>query len=321
MQFQILSDLHLEVGQQYSTFQIPVEAGSLILAGDIGRLQDYQPYLQFLHVQCQNFQHVFLILGNHEFYGITRAEGLQLAAKLSEESVMHGRLVVLGRNRFDFSGENISLLGCTLHSHISQESRGIVRSKVNDFSRILDWTVEDHNASHEKDLRWLQDEISSIRSQERNDGKGSGIKRKKIVVVTHHAPIKKSSSRPEHENNPWSDAFATELLGPDTTEVPNLLLGVDWFVFGHTHFTTSCTRGSVKLISNQRGYVLPGQQQCPIDCAKGSGSNQRNNKPRVTAERTKQRSLSLARLLRRGNKHTTPEPGYQEFDVARCIDV
>ncbi len=93
MQFQVLSDLHLELGQQYSAFQIPVQTGSLILAGDIGRLQDYQPFLTFLQVQCQNFQQVFLILGNHEFYGITRAEGLQVAAKLSQESVLQGRLV------------------------------------------------------------------------------------------------------------------------------------------------------------------------------------------------------------------------------------
>lgn len=321
MRFQILSDLHLEVGQQYSTFQIPVETGSLILAGDIGRLQDYQSYLQFLQIQCQNFQLVFLILGNHEFYGITRAEGLQLAARLSEESVMHGRLVVLERNRFDFYEENITLLGCTLHSHISQDSRGIVQSKVKDFSRILDWTVEDHNASHEKDLHWLRDEISSIRDIERKVGIDSGRPRKKIVVVTHHAPIRKGSSRPEHENNPWSDAFATELLTPNPTKLANPLLDADWFVFGHTHFTTFCTRGSAKLISNQRGYVLPGQQQCPIDCTKGNGTNYRTSKSGMPAEKRRERYLSLARLLRRGNKPTIPDWAFQEFDVARCIDV
>jgi hypothetical protein len=77
---------------------------------------------------------------------------------------MQGRLVVLERNRFDIPGENITLLGCTLHSHISQDSRDIVQSKIKDFSRILEWTVDDHNASHEKDLCWLRDEIQSIRN-------------------------------------------------------------------------------------------------------------------------------------------------------------
>lgn len=234
---------------------------------------------------------------------------------------MHGRLIILERNRFDFAEENISLLGCTLHSYISPASRGIVQSKVKDFSRILDWTVEDHNVNHEKDLCWLRDEVSSIRNIEANDKIGSESAWKKIVVVTHHAPIRKGGSRPEHEDNPWSDAFATELLAPNPTKSANPLLDVDWFVFGHTHFTTFCQRGSTKLISNQRGYILPRQQGCPIDSVKASSAKQRNNKSEASAEKTKHRSLSLARLLRRGNKHTTPESALQEFDVARCIDV
>ncbi len=71
--------------------------------------------------------------GNHEFYGITREEGLQLAAKLIQESVLQGRLVWWEHNRFDFPGDNVTLLGCTLHSLISQNSRAIVQSKVKDF--------------------------------------------------------------------------------------------------------------------------------------------------------------------------------------------
>lgn len=317
MRLQVLSDLHLELGQQYSDFQIPVQAGSLILAGDIGRLQDYQPFLKFLQVQCQNFQHVFLVLGNHEFYGITREEGLQLAAKLTQEPVLQGRLVWREHNRFDFPGENVTLLGCTLHSHISQNSRDIVQSKVKDFSRILEWTVDKHNKCHKDDLNWLQGEINSIRNQEHTDQEGKRNPRKKIVVVTHHAPMRKGSSAPENENNAWSDGFATELLTPGTEKRANPLLDVDWFVFGHTHFTTSCTRGSVRLISNQRGYVLPGQQRNVVDVG---GPNQRKNSAAVPVGK-KQRPFFLDRLLRRGNHHTAPEPTFEQFDVARCIDV
>lgn len=41
----------------------------LILAGDIGRLQDYDGLAQFLATQCERFERVFFVLGNHEFYG------------------------------------------------------------------------------------------------------------------------------------------------------------------------------------------------------------------------------------------------------------
>ena len=39
---QILSDLHLEVGQQYSSYTFPATAPFLLLGGDIGRLIDYE---------------------------------------------------------------------------------------------------------------------------------------------------------------------------------------------------------------------------------------------------------------------------------------
>jgi len=42
--FQINSDLHLEVGQQYATFDIKPSAEYLILAGDIGKLIDYDKF-------------------------------------------------------------------------------------------------------------------------------------------------------------------------------------------------------------------------------------------------------------------------------------
>lgn len=278
------------------------------------------PFLEFLHAQYQKFKHVFFVLGNHEFYGITRAEGLQLAAKLTQEPVLQSRLVLLERDRFDFPGQDVTLLGCTLHSCISQESRDIVQSKVKDFSRILQWTVDDHNVGHERDLRWLRDEITSIRNQERTDQTRTGNSRRKIVVVTHHAPIRKGGSHPQHENNSWSDGFATELLSSGASKMANPLLDVDWAVFGHTHFTTSCTRGSVKLISNQRGYVFPSQQQNVLGSLEGHGANQRKINSVVPAAK-RQLSLFVARLTRRGNNQITQEPEFQEFDVARCIDV
>jgi len=80
--FQILSDLHLEVGPQYHTFSIPASAPYLILAGDIGRLVDYEHHLSFLSTHIAAFEKVFLVLGNHEFYGLSYAAGIKLARKL-----------------------------------------------------------------------------------------------------------------------------------------------------------------------------------------------------------------------------------------------
>lgn len=61
----MMSDLHLEVAQQYDTFRVIPRASYLILAGDIGRLADYEAFRDFLCFQCEQFAQVYLVLGNH----------------------------------------------------------------------------------------------------------------------------------------------------------------------------------------------------------------------------------------------------------------
>ncbi|OJD20184.1 hypothetical protein ACJ73_08483 [Blastomyces percursus] len=252
VRFQIMSDLHLEVGQQYTTFDITPHATCLILAGDVGQLK---------------FVQVYLVLGNHEFFGTSREEGLRLADRLQQEPGLKNKLVLMNRKRVDI--EEVTLLGCTLHSHIPPEAEEVVRSKVNDFRRIADWTVSDHTAEHARDVRWLIDEISSIRRAEQP----AGLKRK-IVVITHHAPTMKGTSRPFDERNPWSSAFATDLIG---IEERSWLDDVQLCVFGHTHYSTELVCGQVRLVSNQRGYVLPNRNANESKTSKGPLTNMLKN--------------------------------------------
>ena len=144
--FQIMSDLHLEVGRQYADFDIPPKAPYLVLAGDIGRLVDFESLRDFLALQCSNFEKVFYVLGNHEFYGTSRVRGLEIAAELQEEPGMRGRLYIMNKMRHDLNSR-VLVLGCTLQSNITPETRDLVRMKVQDFSNIEGWTVDDHNAA------------------------------------------------------------------------------------------------------------------------------------------------------------------------------
>lgn len=112
-QFQILSDLHLEVSKQYSSFEIPVCAKYLVLAGDIGCLADYNEFLAFLHKQTTNFELVFLVFGNHEFYNNTYNSALGQARQLEQEDSLNGRLILLHQRRYDIPNSHITVLGCT----------------------------------------------------------------------------------------------------------------------------------------------------------------------------------------------------------------
>ncbi|RAL01775.1 calcineurin-like phosphoesterase [Aspergillus ibericus CBS 121593] len=246
--FQILSDLHLEINHQYASYDIPVCAEYLILAGDIGRLTDYEAYRDFLQKQTDRFKLVFLVLGNHEFYNGTFATGLDKARQLEQEPALNGRLIVLHQRRFDIPGCGLTIQGCTLWSNVPSELTDLVRSKVKDFQKIEDWSVEEHNTRHEADLAWLVNEIDSINLENEEVKKQS--EKRSTLVVTHHAPLLQGTSSPQHAQNPWSVAFGTDVL----PQIPN---GVKVWVFGHTHYSTDFREKGVRVVSNQRGYVLP----------------------------------------------------------------
>ncbi|PYH31744.1 uncharacterized protein BO87DRAFT_408703 [Aspergillus neoniger CBS 115656] len=207
------------VNQQYSSYEIPACAEHLILAGDIGRLTDYEDYRNFLQKFTDRFKLVFLVLGNHEFYIETFETSIERAKRLEQDPALSGRLIVLHQKRYDVPGSNV----------IPQELADIVQSKVKDFQRIADWSVDDHNARHDSDYSCRQ---------------------RSILVVTHHAPSLQGTSSPRHAQSPWSVAFGTDIL----SGIPD---GVKVWVFGHTHYTTDFMEKGVRVVSNQRGYMLP----------------------------------------------------------------
>lgn len=237
---QVLSDLHLEVGNQYTDFDFPTAAPNLILAGDIGLLSNYDAYLHFLHKQTTRYDRVFLVLGNHEFYGLDFSTAHSAARKLEKEPRLEGKLSFLHQTRIDLPGA-VTILGCTLWSHVPDEAKEIVGKKVNDFRRIEDWTVDCHNDAHKSDVTWLKTELENMDSG------------RSVLVVTHHAPLVREASRPEHLSNPWTSAFATNVLSDEQTWAP-----VSHWVYGHTHYSTGFEKRGVRVISNQRGYVVPG---------------------------------------------------------------
>ncbi|EME87333.1 uncharacterized protein MYCFIDRAFT_209482 [Pseudocercospora fijiensis CIRAD86] len=165
-----MSDLHLE-NCDYN-FQIVRSAPYLILGGDVGRLSDTPKYDNFIFTQCADFERVFLILGNHEFYGCSYEKGLALARRLCLDAKAGGKLTLLNREKWAIPGTNTILLGCTLYSHISRQCTRLTR----DFARIEGWSVAQHNHEYAKDLQWLRKSLKDISTTEPS---------KRIVVITH----------------------------------------------------------------------------------------------------------------------------------------
>lgn len=257
-QIQVLSDLHLELGQQYSSFTFPACAPFLLLGGDVGRLIDYDAYLKFLEAQVCRFEKVFLVLGNHEFYGRNHETGLETARRLIAEPSLAGTVILLHRMRWDDPDSDLTILGCTLWSAVSPKAADIVQAKVKDYTNIEGWTVEKHNSLHAEDAAWLRAQVSQISSQK-------DTAERRILLATHHAPSIEGTSRPEQSKNPWTCAFATDLLSEGVWD------GVKVWVFGHTHYSTDVVCNGVRMLANQRGYVLGAKEDEKREKSGGKG--------------------------------------------------
>ncbi|KAK5127070.1 hypothetical protein LTR85_008429 [Meristemomyces frigidus] len=231
---QYMSDLHLErIKYEYD---VQPAAPHLLLAGDIGNFCAYEQYRDVLARQCQQFERVLLVAGKHEFYRTSREEGLEAADKLVSDTAFDGKLIFLHRGRFDVPDSDVTVLGCTLHSHIGPDYTKL----TNDFQYIKGWRVRDHNAEHKRDLQWLQDSLAELSRE---------TPRRKVVVATHYAPAFEKTCHPMSENNELSRCFSSHVLkalkgwqGADL---------VTHWLFGHTHWNTRFRSGNTLVLSNQ----------------------------------------------------------------------
>ncbi|KAI0836260.1 Metallo-dependent phosphatase-like protein [Hypoxylon sp. FL0890] len=184
----IVSDLHLEIGQQYSSYRISTSAPYLLLGGDIGRLVDYNGYLTFLTALASRYTKVLLTLGNHEFYGLGYELGLDKARRLSEEPSLSGKVVLLHMRRWDDPTSNLTIFSCTLWSGIPDRACRIVESRSTTSRRYMNGLCKSIIESTQRKLPWLP---------------------------THHARCVEGASRPEHSNSPSGrlDGVKTSVFG------------------------------------------------------------------------------------------------------------
>ena len=253
---QIMSDLHLETPAarpSYEDFEIQPECPCLALLGDIGNVSDSRLF-DFFERQLRQFETVLYVLGNHEPYGITFPKAVEVVRRFEEEVKQRqhspdktgtGRFIFLDRSRYDVS-ERLTVFGCTLFSSIVPEQRTTVTQFVSDFSQIEDWTVETHNTAHQRDLQWLNSEVSACALQE---------PQRAIVVLTHYSPTAVALAndiRHIRDDAQVRSAFMTDL----STQICWTSHRVKLWAFGHTHFNCDIQDPQTKkrIVANQKGY-------------------------------------------------------------------
>jgi Calcineurin-like phosphoesterase len=264
LNFQIISDLHMELPAAYSIFEIEPKAPYLALLGDIGYVKD-AGFFDFLRKQLRAFQLVFLVLGNHEPYHSSWTDAISEVMRFQAESQAafargetSGQLILLNRTRYDLS-PSVTILGCTLFSRVTEAQTEMVSFGLNDFYYIKDWTIETHREAHLADLAWLNGEIDSISRSEPE---------RSIVVLTHYCPLTDDKVvDPKHRDSKISSGFMSDLSSEPcwTREAVKL------WAFGHTHFNSDFVDppSGKRVLSNQMGYYFA--QSDGFDVAKVVG--------------------------------------------------
>ncbi|KXJ95271.1 hypothetical protein Micbo1qcDRAFT_200691 [Microdochium bolleyi] len=256
--FQIVSDLHLEsrLGDNenpdsYRLYDIAPRAPYLALLGDIGCTRDTKGYLGFLRRHLMRFRIVFLVMGNHEPYHSTWASSravlrgfeVQIRDERAQEQ-QQSYTIYPSRNTTSSSSpsvaqgeESVTILGCTLFSHVPLRATEDVSRGLADFHLTGDgWDVYEHKLAFARDIRWLDDQKKG----------GSGSQH-----VSRGARL--------------AAGFATDLrtrscLGICAAAVEEASSAeaspVKLWAFGHTHhncdFVDAAT--GIRFLANQKGY-------------------------------------------------------------------
>lgn len=235
MKIQYCSDLHLEFeknSRYISNKPLKVKGEILILAGDIIPLHDEffnNPFFSFI---SDNYEQVYWVPGNHEFYYkdiSDYSESYNISLK-SNISLVNNVELIYKNTRFAFS---------TLWSKISPENVNFIEQGVSDFKFIScnnrKFKALDFNRIHEESLNFIKSVFKT--------------KAQKTVIVTHHLPSNLCNAA-NHIKSPLNEAFCTDLT--DIIESS----GVNFWIYGHNHNNKKPVFiGKSILLSNQLGYV------------------------------------------------------------------
>ncbi len=229
--FQLYSDIHTEMGKTFP--RIPPLSPNLFLAGDIGNSGNPTLY-QFLDYCSQNWENVYYVPGNHEFY------------------VPKCTFIKLGTDYKRVIGERYK------NVHYLDSEVLPLTDDINLYASTF-WTRQTSRPFHKYDgfadyLYLSKDEVTALSIEQEAKLRGYlSTSTKKTIVMTHFPPIQTNTSNPRFASTPQDtkDYFAwnSDIIGD--IDCKNV---IGW-ISGHTHYSYDFVgKDGVRFISNQMGY-------------------------------------------------------------------
>ena len=225
-EIQFISDLHIE---KWGLIQVEPSASILIVGGDIAPVVNplYEEQIAYFSA---HWEHVLVVLGNHEYYG-SSIEGTEQTCR--EMFAKYPNVKLLQKDYIEIRDR--IFVGCTLWSNIGNGRiyHEQIRKIMKDFTVIDNFSPPDWQALFTDQKNWLEKTLKSL------DSNG-----KQVVVITHHAPLYNESSPPEFRGSAATPAFGTTM-----TEV---FPWVDIWLFGHTHYNIE----KQKVVKGHTTFIL-----------------------------------------------------------------
>ena len=236
MTIQYCSDLHLEFEENADFLRenpLKPVGEVLLLAGDIVPFAQMKKHSGFFDFVSDNFETVYWLPGNHEYYHFDLAE----KCGALNEKIRNNVFLV---NNHSVQHEDVQLIFSTLWSRISPPKQIKIQRKMNDFRLIKyngkPFTPSDYNKLHLESKVFLQDALQKKKTR-------------KAVVVTHHVPTFRMYPK-QYLGDILNEAFAVELA--EMIEASS----ADYWIYGHHHQAIPEFKiGNTCLVTNQLGYV------------------------------------------------------------------
>jgi len=245
MKIAIASDLHLEF--------VPLKltntenADVLILAGDICVVKHITKYLDFFKECSEQFKHVVYVVGNHEHYNYTFNNTVK---DLKETLSIWENIHVLDNETFELDGK--VFIGTTLWTDMNKGCAQTMSQaeafmpdfrivKYNDDVNYTKLTPLQSTKEHDKSVKYIQHVIENSKDKD-------------VIVVSHHAPSKKSIHRRFAHETLMNGAFHSEL-----DYMMELADKIKLWIHGHMHDEFDYTIGITNIVCNPRGYPKESQ--------------------------------------------------------------
>lgn len=228
----------------------------IILAGDNGSFLDLS-FKTLVDAFAMSFRHVYFLLGNHEFFGLSYELAIEKAFHL--ESLFHN-VTFLHRKAVQ-TLDGYLLLGATLWSDASRwttKELYDIENGIGDFHKIqkqgsknvqsngsILWNADLMTEVHQEDLLFLENSLK----ENKNDNS-------KTIVVTHFGPLELCNPK-EFSGSKQSRQFCNDLSSLLQTYKPKAWIyghvhgGNESFQFDETTVTRACIGYSFEEIQGQ----------------------------------------------------------------------